>query len=230
MRDSFSTNQAGERGWVSGWFKCISFIVHFYFYYYDTNSTLDHQALDPGGWGSDVKVLVRNLWDCSAPKCLDHLNMIRNLPRNGKGLSLFERAWISWHSWSVWLLYLLRPFSESNTPLLTGKGKTQLPYKPANYTYNLGYYNLPRWWPILVSAGRVELEQRGGQDMLMRMCLWFQKAREDSRWSLCGHLFFLLENGREVRIGVNKIEFSLLTKRKKTFPFPRTFSFKNFYL
>ena len=42
-------------GMVSGWFKCITFIVHCYFCYY-ISSTSHHQALDPGSWGLKGKV------------------------------------------------------------------------------------------------------------------------------------------------------------------------------
>ena len=45
--------RAGRAGaMVLGWFKCISFTVHFYFYYCCISSTSDHQAFDPRGWES----------------------------------------------------------------------------------------------------------------------------------------------------------------------------------
>ena len=54
MEDSFSKDRGwgGVGGIVSGWFKCISFAVHFYFYYYCISSTWDHQAFDPWCWES----------------------------------------------------------------------------------------------------------------------------------------------------------------------------------
>ena len=48
LEDNIST--ARGRDVVSGWVKCITFIVHFFFYYY-ISSTSDHQALDSGSWG-----------------------------------------------------------------------------------------------------------------------------------------------------------------------------------
>ena len=38
---------------VSGWFKCITFTVHLfiYFYYHYISSISDHQTLDMGNWG-----------------------------------------------------------------------------------------------------------------------------------------------------------------------------------
>lgn len=45
MEDDFSMDWGG--GMVLGWFKGITFIVHFLFLLHQLHS--DHQALDPGG-------------------------------------------------------------------------------------------------------------------------------------------------------------------------------------
>ena len=51
MEDNFSMDPGHRGEMVSGLFKCITFIVYFYFCNYYTSSTSDLQALDPRGWG-----------------------------------------------------------------------------------------------------------------------------------------------------------------------------------
>lgn len=49
MEDDFSMDQVG--GMVSGRVKCLRLTAHC-FYHYHVSSASDHQALDPGGWGT----------------------------------------------------------------------------------------------------------------------------------------------------------------------------------
>ena len=51
MEDNFSMDRGWR--WGDGFEKIQAHYTYcaFYFYYYCTSSTSDHQALDPGGWG-----------------------------------------------------------------------------------------------------------------------------------------------------------------------------------
>ena len=59
MVDNFSTDR-GE-GWF--WDGSNAYIYcALYFYYSDTTSTSDHQALDPRGWGPLLYWIVKTSW------------------------------------------------------------------------------------------------------------------------------------------------------------------------
>ena len=53
IRDQFPGSQFSHRPGKWGWFQHYIY-CELYFYYYHTSSTWDHQALDPGRWGTSV--------------------------------------------------------------------------------------------------------------------------------------------------------------------------------